>query len=116
MGNIEIRELIDMTKPIELYIKLFQGTRELLNHPKKVLMICIGFFLFSMLTSGLWWRLWALKADEARRTQVIQDEIQKLQKLDEQLAQAQSLKYIEKQAKDRLDLAAEDDLVFIFSK
>ena len=105
-----------MTKPIELYIQIFQRVRELLDHPKKVFLICMGFFIFSMLTSGLWWRLWALKADETRRVLLIQEEKQKLQKLEGMLAQAQSLKYIEKQAKDRLDLVAEDDLVFIFSE
>lgn len=105
-----------MTKPIELYIQIFHRVRELLDHPKKVFLLCAAFFIFSMLTSGLWWRLWALKADESRRVQLIQEEKQKLQKLEGMLAQAQSLKYIEKQAKDRLDLVAEDDLVFIFSE
>ncbi|MFN8943437.1 MAG: septum formation initiator family protein [Pseudobdellovibrionaceae bacterium] len=78
--------------------------------------MCLGFFIFSMMTSGLWWRLWALKTDETRRTQMIQEEIKMLATLEDQLAQAQSLKYIEKQAKDRLDLVAEEDLVFIFSE
>lgn len=105
-----------MFKPIALYVSVFWRVRELLNHPKKVFGFCVAFFLFSMLTSGLWWRLWALKADETRRAEIIQLEKQKLQKLEELLGQAQSLSYIEKQAKDRLDLAAEDDLVFIFTK
>lgn len=85
-----------------------------LQQPKKVFFFCLVFISLSSIFNGVLWRLWALHRDHDRRaveTLAAQDQILMLTK---QLEQAKDPVFIERQARDRFDLADENDLVFVF--
>lgn len=90
------------------------GVRRFLNRPLLVMMVCLIFASVSMVFDGIFWRLWGLHHDHERLTSemvVLKDEIKSLRL---QLKQAKDPSYIERQARDRLDLVGENDLVFVF--
>ena len=88
--------------------------RNILDQPGKVAVVCIIFVMATTILNGVLWRLWALHRDQDRRTHetiVAQNTIFQLRT---QLDQARDPAYIERQARDRLDLVGEKDLVFVF--
>lgn len=88
--------------------------RQLLNRPHKVAVICLFIFVVSLFLNGSLWRVWGLRRDHA----TIQNQIENAQKqssiLDVQIRQAKDPVFIERQARDKLDLVGENDLVFVF--
>lgn len=86
----------------------------LLNQPKKIAIACFIFVTMSAVFNGVLWRLWALHTDQQKRQGEIVLAHQNILRLRELLTQATDPVYIEKQARDRLDLAGEKDLVFVF--
>ncbi len=91
-----------------------QRLRQFLNKPHKVLIVCLFVFIISLFLNGALWRVWGLRRDLA----TIQSQIDAAQKqatfLDVQIKQAKDPVYIERQARDKLDLVGENDLVFVF--
>ena len=90
------------------------GFRQFLESPKKVF---ISFSILSILTlvvNGTFWRLWSLHIDRERKEREIQLVKKEISGLETQLRQAKDSSYIERLAKDRLDFAEENDLVFVF--
>lgn len=89
--------------------------RNFLNHPLKVFFSCAIIFVVSLFVNGTVWRIWGLRRDLA----TIQDEIinsrAQAKTLDMQIKQAKDPSFIERQAKDKLDMVGEHDLVFVFS-
>lgn len=88
--------------------------RDILNRPRLVAVVCLLFVISTAILNGVLWRLWALHRDHDRRaneTLVAQQDISQLRN---QLDQARDPAYIERQARDRLDLVGEKDLVFVF--
>lgn len=96
------------------YFKLFSWIRVQLDSPLKVFLFCLGLFVFSLLSNGLWWRLWALQRDQQAIHLKIEMTQQRITELDKLLKQSQDIEFIERQAKERLDLVDENDLVFVF--
>ncbi|MDG0816784.1 septum formation initiator family protein [Bdellovibrio svalbardensis] len=96
------------------YTQFALGLRRFLNHPGKVAVLCLMVFGVSIVLNGNLWRLWGLHRDYAH----IQDEINQTRAgigdLQGQLKQAKDPAFIERQARDKLDLAGEHDLVFVF--
>lgn len=96
------------------YTQFALGVRRFLNHPTRVAMVCFVVFTTSIVLNGNLWRLWGLHRDFAH----IQSEIVQTKKgifdLQSQLKQAKDPAFIERQARDKLDLAGEHDLVFVF--
>lgn len=88
--------------------------RQFLNHPARVAMLCMAVLFMSLLLNGIVWRLWGLHRDHERLAREIVQTRQELTSLDLQLQQAKDPVFIERQARDKLDLASEDDLVFVF--
>ncbi len=88
--------------------------RTFLNKPHKVLMVCLFIFVISLFINGALWRVWGLRRDLG----TIQNQIDAAQKqstiLDVQIKQAKDPVYIERQARDKLDLVGEHDLIFVF--
>jgi cell division protein FtsB len=88
--------------------------RKFLNKPHKVLVVCIAVFVISLFINGALWRVWGLRRDRS----TIQDQINAAQKqagiLDVQIHQAKDPVYIERQARDKLDMVGEKDLIFVF--
>lgn len=88
--------------------------RETLNHPAKVFVFCLLFFVLTLSLNGVPLRLWGLHRDLDRYENEIQKNKRDIKALEMKLAQAQEPAFIERQARDRLDLAGENDLIFVF--
>jgi cell division protein FtsB len=88
--------------------------RESLNSPAKILVFCMGFFVLTMSLNGVPLRLWGLYRDMDRYQAEMGKADLAIQALSLKLSQPSDTLYIEKQARDRLDLAGEDDLIFVF--
>lgn len=77
-------------------------------------MVCLFVFVISLFINGALWRVWGLRRDLG----TIQDQINAAQKqssiLDVQIKQAKDPVYIERRARDNLDLVGENDLIFVF--
>lgn len=96
------------------YSKFAIGLRRFLNHPGKVALGCLGIFGVSIILNGNLFRLWSLHRDFARITLEIEQTGTNIASLSAQLKQAKDPAFIERQARDKLDLAGEHDLVFVF--
>lgn len=88
--------------------------RQILEQPRLVFIFCLIFVFSSLLLNGNFWRLWNLNRDKERKYREILTTIKETQSLKKQLEQAKDPDYMERQAKDKLDFAGENDLVFVF--
>lgn len=88
--------------------------RKLLDHPSRVFLLSLLFLAGSILFNGTLWRLWGLHRDEERIHTEIEATRGEISRLNRQLRQAKDPAFIERQARDRLDLVGEKDLVFVF--
>lgn len=100
---------------VRLYFEVFSWIRVQLDHPIRVFVFSIALFCFSLMTSGLWWKLWALQRDYESLGQRIIGTQDEIRNLEGQIKLASDIQFIERQAKERLDLVDENDLVFVFS-
>lgn len=90
--------------------------RHFLNEPIRVLIVSLTLCGLYLLFNGNLLRLWSLHRDVSRLEVGIQEAKRQSQLLDLQLIQAKDPHYIERQARDRLDFAGEQDLVFVFAE
>lgn len=98
------------------YTKFATGLRKFLNHPGKVAILCLMVFGVSIVLNGNIWRLWGLHRDFAHIQEEIIQTRTGIAELQGQLRQAKDPAFIERQARDKLDLVGEHDLVFVFSE
>ncbi|WP_295902219.1 septum formation initiator family protein [uncultured Bdellovibrio sp.] len=96
------------------YTKFAVGLRRFLNHPGRVAGVCMIVFAVSIVLNGNVFRLWGLHRDMDRINAEIQQTRENIASLSGQLKQAKDPAFIERQARDKLDLAGEHDLVFVF--
>ena len=73
------------------------------------------FIVVTLLLNGLLWKLWSLHRDYERLTADIKEAEVSIKKLSVQLKQAKEPSFIERQARDKLDLVTDSDLVFVFA-
>lgn len=78
-------------------------------------MLCLAIFTVSIVLNGNGFRLWGLHRDMDRINAGIKETRENIASLSGQLKQAKDPAFIERQARDKLDLAGEHDLVFVFS-
>lgn len=97
---------------VQKYAKSF---RSFLNHPTKVILVCMIFFVATLILNGLLWRLWGLHRDFAKLNFEIDEARTGISRLSAQLQQAKDPSFIERQARDKFDLVSDKDLVFVFS-
>lgn len=71
-------------------------------------------FVFHCVNDGVLWRLWGLQRDQDRLEMEISQMRGQIRQLDKNLIEAKDPAFIERQARDRLDLVRENDLVFVF--
>ena len=90
--------------------------RNLLNKPFKVFFICLCLFLVSLFFNGAIWRIWSLHRDANKIQEQIYNSRKQAKALYVQIKQAKDPSYIERQAKDKLDMVDENDMVFVFSE
>ncbi|OQW47224.1 MAG: hypothetical protein A4S09_15640 [Proteobacteria bacterium SG_bin7] len=86
-----------------------------LNSPIKVFWACIGIIFLILISDGSVFRLWNLHGDQERITKNIAKLERDFQVLDGQYLKVNDPEFLEQQARDRLDLAGEDELIFVFS-
>jgi cell division protein FtsB len=88
--------------------------RNFLNRPLKVLLVCNVVFAAYLFLNGAVWRVWGLKRDQATISDQILKAKERSKLLDMQIRQAKDQSFIARQAKDKLDMVGEHDLVFVF--
>lgn len=72
-------------------------------------------FVAYLFLNGAVWRIWGLHRDLDTIGKKITESKSMSKSLDMQIKQAKDPSFIERQAKDKLDLVGEQDLVFVFS-
>lgn len=88
--------------------------RRFLYRPGRVFAVCLAFLAMNLVFDGILWRLWGLHHDHERRGSEIALLKEQVTSLDRQLKQARDPSFIERQARDRLDLVGQNDLLFVF--
>lgn len=88
--------------------------RQLLNKPYKVAFVCVFIFIISLFINGSLWRVWALRRDHTTILTQIENAQKQSSFLDVQIKQAKDPVFIERQARDKLDMVSDNDLVFVF--
>lgn len=88
--------------------------RRLFQKPQHIVMICFVFLSLTLVGNGTLWRLWNLHREYDRFQKEIISLQDQSQKLDLDIKKIKDPAYIERQARDRLDLVGENDLVFVF--
>ncbi len=100
---------------IRMVIQLALKFRSILNQPLKVFLICTVVLFASLLVNGALWRVWGLHRDISVIEEKITHAKSQAKLLDVHIKQAKDPVYIERLAKDKLDLVNRDDLVFVFA-
>ena len=98
------------------YQQMAIGFRRFLNSPSQVFLASVCVFLVSIVLNGNAFKLWGLHRDYDRITADISSTKLDIRSLAGQLRQAKDPTFIERQARDKLDLVGEHDLVFVFSE
>jgi len=87
----------------------------LLEHPVKIGITATGLALVGLLTQGTLIDLWNLKSEQWKLQKRYQETLKYNQSIQAKIEQARtSDKFIGRQAREKLDLVKEDELVFIF--
>lgn len=94
---------------------LSQKVQMILNRPVLVMMGCLVFALVNLLFRGSFMNLVKLHSDRNVLIHNLQEIDSQLKDLQFKIQQAKDPVFIERQAKDRLDMASDDELVFVFS-
>ena len=87
----------------------------ILYRPRAVLLVCVVFSTVSLLFNGSLLRLYGLTHERARLIDDLELNSKHIQELSKQLRMARDPSFIEREARDRYDLADQDDLVFVFA-
>jgi len=87
----------------------------LLEHPVKIGIAATGLALVGLLTQGTLIDLWNLKSEQHKLEKRYQETLKYNLNIQAKIEQARtSDKFIGRQAREKLDLVKEDELVFIF--
>lgn len=85
-----------------------------LSQPQKVFFTCLVLLMVTLFLNGTLWKLWGLYRDEKTIIgQSLQTKAQMLV-IDKQIKQATDTTFIERQARDKMDLVTDHDLIFVF--
>lgn len=88
---------------------------QLLNQPLKIFWICAAVCFASVILDGSFIRLWSLHHEASALEAKIAAAKDNAKQLEFKLNEAQKPAFIERQARDQLDLVKEGDLVFVFA-
>lgn len=97
-------------------IRFFEKIYDWLNSPSKILVLCLLGGSFSVIFDGTLYQVWRLHKTheiQAARIQSMQKQIIDYQG---KIARANQPEFIEAEARKKLNLAEEGDLVFIFTE
>lgn len=88
----------------------------LLNHPVKVIWLCLIFAFINLIADGTLLQLWSLNRNIDRLNGETVEVRQKLVQVRQAIEKASDPDFIEHQARERFDLVNKGDLVFVFSE
>lgn len=94
--------------------KPFIAVRSLLNSPLKVFLCSLLFFLINFIGNGNFIRLWNLNHELSKFDLALQKNKSEIARIEHNINKSKDPSFIERQAREKLDLVGEDDLVFIF--
>ena len=98
-------------------MRFLRWARRLLEHPLQVLLLTTGFCLISLLFDGVLLNYWSLKSEKTRLESEYKKTVNENLILQKKVEQAShSEQFIGRQAREKLDLVGEDELVFIFQE
>lgn len=97
------------------FVRLGQSISSFFHQPLKVLVICSILVFFGLLLDGSLLRLWRLNRDSKQLAQRINNLENESKIIDQKLLRTKDPSFIELEAREKLDLASEGDLVFVFS-
>lgn len=89
--------------------------RSLLHDPVKVGIACLLVLTLSIILNGTLWRVWGLYRDHDELSNDIKNIIVENKQLEEKMQLVKDPSYIERQARERMDLVSENDLIFVFA-
>ncbi len=89
--------------------------RDLLNSPPRVALYALIIVFFALIIDGSAFQYWTLVREHRRLQQSIRVQEKQSDELAGKIKQAKGLEFVEHQARDRLDLVNDDELVFVFS-
>lgn len=89
--------------------------RDWLHSPTKIFFLCLLFLFSHLVVGGNFFNLVRLKKDEKVLNQQLIDVSSQILQLKAKIQQSKDPIFLENLAKDRLDMANEDELVFVFS-
>lgn len=99
-------------KNLTIWARVF---REWLQHPARVLLVVGSLAFVAVLLDGTLFRLWSLDRDHDRLVARIESLRLSIRDKEKRLAESNRPEFIERQAREQLDLVRDGDLVFIFS-
>lgn len=91
------------------------SVRSLLEKPTRVLFLCFLFAVLHLVFQGSLFHIARLHSEHESLQANLLSISQDITKTERKILQARDPVFIEQQAKDRLDMAAEDELVFVFA-
>jgi len=95
--------------------KIKEIIQSFLNAPVHVLVYCFLGFTSAVILDGSFFRLWSLHHENNRLTETLERLNADSLVLDQKIHHAKSLDFIERQARDQLDLVEQNELVFVFA-
>lgn len=101
-----------MLSRFSVYVRAF---REWLQSPLSVLLVAGALSFGAVLIDGTLFRLWSLARDRDQLENRIVDLKHSITDKEKRVAQSNRPEFIERQARESLDLVRDGDLVFIFS-
>lgn len=99
-----------------ILVRFFQWLNDLMHYPLKVFLICLGFAFASLVLEGSLFQLWSLHRDHAEFEKRISQIRKESKELQMKIAKTSDPAYVELEARNRLDMAGQGDLIFIFSE
>jgi hypothetical protein len=85
-----------------------------LNQPQRVLIACFFVMIISLFLNGTLWKVWGLYRDQSVISEQIIQANQAVKNFDLLMVKAKDSTFIEHEARDKMDLVSENDLLFVF--
>ncbi len=100
----------------KFFVQFFRLVHGFLEKPNQVFWTCVGIAVINIILDGSLFRLWGLYRDHKDvQTQVAQLQLS-TEEMTMRLKKAKDPSFLEREARDRLDLVSEGDLVFVFAE
>ena len=94
---------------------LIDSLNRVLSSPLRVLLICMVLGALAVTLDGSLYKYWSLSNTELELNQRIAHVHSQSQLVKSKIEKTKSLNFLEREARDRLDLVGQDEMVFVFS-